>query len=158
MLTRLGRFSVAHRKGVLVSTALLAIVAAVLGGGVAKRLTTGGFYDPGSESQRAAQLLEQRFAQAPPNLVLLVTPRAARSVDDPAVTAAGLAFTRRVAGERYVRNVASYWTLDAAAPLRAHNGRSALVLATISGNDDQVNDRVQTVARDLTASNPNRVL
>ena len=154
MLTRLGRFSVVHRKGVLVATALLAIAAAVLGGGVAKRLTTGGFYDPGSESQRAAQLLEQRFAQAPPNLVLLVTPRAGRSVDDPAVTAAGLAFTRRVAGERYVRNVASYWTLDAAAPLRAHNGRSALVLATISGNDDQVNDRVQTVARDLTASNP----
>ncbi|HEY6430178.1 MAG TPA: hypothetical protein VIX84_23355, partial [Acidimicrobiales bacterium] len=110
MLTRLGRFTVRHRKGVLLATALLALLAGVLGGGVEKRLSTGGFYDPASESQRAAQLLDQRFQQGPPNLVLLVTAADGRTVDDPTVKAAGVAVTRQLAAQHDVRNVASYWT------------------------------------------------
>jgi RND superfamily putative drug exporter len=153
MLTRLGRFTVRHRKGVLLATALLALLAGVLGGGVEKRLSTGGFYDPASESQRAAQLLDQRFQQGPPNLVLLVTAADGRTVDDPTVKAAGVAVTRQLAAQHDVRNVASYWTLDGAAPLRARDARSALVVATITGSDDQVNTRVKPIAQQFTFSN-----
>jgi RND superfamily putative drug exporter len=154
MLTRVGRFSVSHRRAVLAATAVLVLAAAVVGGGVAKRLSTSGFFDPQSESSRADRLLDQRFHQGPPNLVLLVTPTAGRSVDDPAIAAAGVAVTRQLASERYVRRAVSYWTLDSAPPLRARNGRSALVVATIAGNDDQVNKRVNTIADRFTFANP----
>ena len=149
-LSRLGRFSVRHRKGVVAATALLAVLAALLGGGVARRLTTGGFDDPASESQRAKRVLEQRFHQGDPNLVLLVTPGAGRMVDDPAVASAGVVLANELARQPHVRNVVSYWTLSAAAPLRARNGRSALVLATISGTDDDVNTRVKGISARFT--------
>jgi RND superfamily putative drug exporter len=154
MLTRVGRFSVSHRRAVLAATAVLVVVAAVVGGGVAKRLSTGGFVDPQSESSRAERLLDQRFHQGPPNLVLLVTPTTGRSVNDPVVDAAGVAVTRQLAAERYVRKAVSYWTLDSAPPLRARNGRSALVVATIAGTDDQVNKRVKAIADRFTFANP----
>ena len=51
VLARLGRFTVAHRKSVLAGTALFFVLAVTLGGGVADKLTTGGFADPNSESE-----------------------------------------------------------------------------------------------------------
>jgi hypothetical protein len=42
VLARLGRFTVAHRKAVLVGTALFFVLAVTLGGGVASHLTSGG--------------------------------------------------------------------------------------------------------------------
>jgi hypothetical protein len=59
MLARLGRFTVAHRKAVLVGTAVFFVVAGALGGSVASRLISGGFDDPDSESSRARDVIER---------------------------------------------------------------------------------------------------
>ena len=47
-------------------------VAAIVGGDV-KQHCRGGFADPSAESTRAARLLETRFANGAPNVVVLVT-------------------------------------------------------------------------------------
>ncbi|HEY3238946.1 MAG TPA: MMPL family transporter, partial [Acidimicrobiia bacterium] len=117
-------------------------VAGLLGGSVEKRLSSGGFSDPASEAARAAEVLEERFAAGTPNLVLLVTARAG-NVDDPAVGAAGLALTKRLAGEKDITNVISYWALGKAAPLRSKDGRQALVLGRVPGDEDAVRDATE---------------
>ncbi len=154
MLTRVGLFSVRHRKGVVGATVLLAVLAGVLGGGVASRLTTGGFTDPASQSQQAMRLLRARFGQGEPNLVLLVTPTSGRSVDDGAVARAGVGLTSELASQPGIQNVGSYWTLGSAPPLRARSGKAALVLATIAGSDDAVNTRVKALAAPFTRHGP----
>jgi len=145
MLGRLGHFTVRHRKAVLVGTALFFVAAGVLGGGVASRLTSGGFDDPSSESFHAHQAIEHEFGRQTPDLVLLVTARRG-TVDDADVVAAGNALTTRLASERAVSRAVSYWNLGGAAPLRSNDGRQALVIATLRGSEDNRND----AAKDLS--------
>ncbi|MCI0635979.1 MAG: MMPL family transporter, partial [Actinobacteria bacterium] len=149
MLSRLGRFSVRRRKLILVVTLGFVLLAAGVGMGVADRLTSGGFADPASESERAEDLLEAEFGAARPNLVLLVT-AADGDVDLPATASAGRALTRELAREPGVSNVASYWSLDGAAPLRSRSGDRALVLASIDGDEDEVNDRMKELSPHFT--------
>src|SRR5215211_6618497 len=98
MFPSLGRLAVRRRRVVLALTGAFFVLAAVLGSGVFDALSTGGFEDPDAESTRAADVLEDRFGQGDPNLVLLVRP-ASGDVDDPAAAAAGQALTDRLAGE-----------------------------------------------------------
>jgi len=141
-MRRLGRAVLRHRRLVLGLALVFLPVAALLGGGVKERLSAGGFADPASESSRAARRLESRFAAGAPNIAVLVTARggADASVDDPAVEAAGLALAHRLAAEAGVRAVTSYWGAFHAPPLRSRDGRSALILGQVPGDEDAVRD------------------
>jgi RND superfamily putative drug exporter len=141
-MRRLGRVVLRYRRLVLGLALVFLPVAALVGGGVKARLSAGGFADPASESARAARLLESRFATGAPNIVVLVTARggADASVDDPAVEAAGLALAHRLAAEAGVRAVTSYWGAFHAPPLRSKDGRSALILGQVPGDEDAVRD------------------
>jgi putative drug exporter of the RND superfamily len=121
------------------------IAAAVLGGGVASRLGSGGFDDPASESSRAADTIKSTFGKQQPDLVFLVTARSG-TVDDPAVGAAAEELTRKLAAEKRVARAVSYWSLESPPPLRSEDGRQALVLVSLRGSEDQV----QEAARDLS--------
>ncbi len=145
MLTRLGHLTFRRRKLILVVAAIVFAGAGAFGGGVAEHLSSGGFDDPASESFRADAALLDTFDAGTPNLLLLVTAEAG-TVDDPAVAAAGVALTERLAAEEHVTNVASYWTLDNAPPLRSADGDRALVLARIDGTQDEVNERVGDIS------------
>jgi RND superfamily putative drug exporter len=149
MLVRLGRFTVHHRKGILVAAVLFVLGSFAVAGGVTSRLTSGGFYDPNSESERAAATLQHNFKTQEPNVVLLLTAKHG-TVDTQAVAAAGRALTSELAAQRDVGQVASYWSLDNAPPLESHNGRQALVLGAIRGSDDHVNDVIKTLSPRFT--------
>ena len=145
MLVRLGRFAVARRTSVLVGTAVFFLVAAGLGGGVASRLSSGGFDDPASESSRAAEQIKHEFGKQEPDLVFLV--RAERgTVDDAAVGAAARTLTDNLAAEKKVARAVSYWSLGSPPPLRSKDGRDALVLVALHGDEDHV----QNAARELS--------
>ena len=73
MLARLGSFVVRRRRATLIGVLLLAVAAAVYGGGVARNLIAGGFEPAGAESVRAEEILEDSFGQVQPNVVLVVT-------------------------------------------------------------------------------------
>src|SRR5215471_6790211 len=150
MLARLGRFTFRHRRAVLIGSLLFVVASFAVAGGVADRLTTGGFADPNSESERAASILEHQFHAKDPNLVLLVTAKGGATVDDPAVAAAGRQLTSELAATRYLQQVASYWSLQNAPPLKSRGGHQALVLGVISGSDSQVADRIGAISDHFT--------
>jgi RND superfamily putative drug exporter len=129
----------APRRVLLATLAFLA-VAAFFGGTVAANLSAGGFDDPDAEAVEASRLLEQELGGGAPNLVLLVT--APGSVDDPAAAAAGTRLAERLAAEPGVVQVTSYWTTGAD-PLRNEDGDQALVLARITGSEDEQIERVE---------------
>jgi len=149
MLGSLGRFVVRRRVAVLVAALLAMFVAGALGGGVAKHLSGGGFEDPGAESSQAKRVLEQSFGTRNPNVVLLVTANDG-SVDSAAAAAAGAALTRELGSEEGVTQAVSYWTLGSPPPLRNNDGRQALVLATIGGDDDDVAERIEHISPRFT--------
>jgi RND superfamily putative drug exporter len=149
LLTRLARFTVRRRRRVLLGALVAFLVAGAVGGGVAGRLSSGGFEDPKAESTRAQHLVDEAFGNGTPNLVLLVTADDG-SVDGPAAAEAGRALTAEVEALPGVEQAVSYWTLGNAPPLRSRNGDQALVLARIAGDEDEVDARVAELSPQLT--------
>jgi RND superfamily putative drug exporter len=144
MLAKLTRVTVARPKTILISALLLILICGGASSGITKRLTAGGYEERGAESHKAEQILEKDLGQGTPNLILMVTDR--RGADDPAVTAAGQAITRRLTQEKYVTNVVSYWSLNHSPVLRDKAGDKALVVGRITGTFDQQKDRAKDLA------------
>jgi RND superfamily putative drug exporter len=146
MFGRLAAFLVRRRRRVLLGAVVAFVVAGALGGSVASRLSQGGFDDPGSESWKADHVLEETFDQGDPQVVLLVeTTKPGATVDDPAIAGYGRQLTERLGAERGVLQSQSYWTLGAP-PLKSADGTKALVLARLSGSQDDVAERIKTLA------------
>lgn len=143
MSNRLARLVLHRPKSVLIAVLILVLAASSVSTSVFKRLASGGFTDPGTESAQAAAVLQRTFHQGDPNLELLVT--APGGVDGAAATRAGLDLTRRLAAEPGVADVVSYWSAGRPAQLRSRNGDQALVLATVTGDDNAVEHRMPTL-------------
>ncbi len=125
----------ANRPGVVVALAALAmIVAGALGGGVADRLSPGGFVDPAAESTVADELVAEVFGGGSPDVVLVLD-SGDRGVDDPTAAATGIALSDDLAAREDVLQVASYWTLGSPPPLASTDGTKALVLVRLTGSD-----------------------
>ncbi|MEU0397759.1 MMPL family transporter [Streptomyces sp. NPDC006208] len=144
MLNRIADLAINRPKRVLLITLIAALAFAALGAGLTSRLTLGGYESPSTESARAAEALEDRFEQGPPNLVILVED--ARGVDAPEVAAAGARLTKQVAAEEGVSDVVSYWTTESSA-LRGKDKKQALVLGRIAGDFDAVQDRAKELKK-----------
>jgi RND superfamily putative drug exporter len=141
----LARFSLRFRRGVLIGAALFTVAAAVFGSTVTRHLSEGGLDAPSEESVLAAQVLQNQFHTGDFNFVLLLTARQG-TVSDPAVTAAGEELTARLAHQRYVANVSSYWSLGEIPAMASRRGTQALIVGRIVGNEDQLIDREPAVA------------
>ncbi|MCC7077805.1 MAG: MMPL family transporter, partial [Acidimicrobiia bacterium] len=144
MFAALGRTVVRFRRSILVATLLLAVGLAVVGAGVFDKLSSGGFQNGDMESSRASRFLEEHYGVSDANLVLLVSSDA--GVDDPAVTAAGLETTRRLAGESDVTEVVSYWSAGGAPPLASRDRTKAVVVARILGAEDDVDSAIERIS------------
>jgi len=130
LLSRLAAVVVGHARRVLVIAAVLVAAAGVFGFTVFGKLSAGGFEDPSAQSSKAAALLRDHFGARSSDLILVVSATDGRTVDDPAVAAAGAQLTQQVAGTDGLSDVASYWTLDDAPSLRSDDGRRALLVAS----------------------------
>ncbi|MEU6220094.1 MMPL family transporter [Streptomyces sp. NPDC047022] len=138
------RFVTARPRLSLLVTLLLAALAVVAGSGVADRLGSGGWQDPTAESTYATKALEREFPTSQPNLLLLLD-SGHKSVDDPAVAAEAKRLTARLATERGVTGIGSYW-LSGAPSLRAKDGHEALIAAHITGEEKSANDTLDRIA------------
>jgi putative drug exporter of the RND superfamily len=152
MLERLGRFLLRRRWAVLAAALVALVAAGAFGGSAVTRLKSGGFDDPAAESTRAARVLREQFGAGDPNLVLLVTAKDGR-VDDPAVAAAGQALTRRLAAEPDLAQVVSYWASGAPA-LKSTDGSQALVLARITGDEEDMDTRAAALTGAYARDDP----
>ena len=152
MLERLGRFLLRRRWAVLAAALVAVVAAGAFGGSAVTRLKSGGFDDPAAESTRAAKVLRDQFGAGDPNLVLLVTAKGGE-VDDPAVAAAGEDLTRRLAAEPDLAQVVSYWAAGAPA-LKSTDGSQALVLARITGDEEDMDARAAALTGAYARDDP----
>ncbi|MFY9917415.1 MAG: MMPL family transporter [Mycobacterium sp.] len=136
MLTRIALMAIAAPRRVLAVSGIVLVAAAIFGLPVAKSLSAGGFQAPDSESARANQLLVEKFGQGGMPLVVLVSsPDGARS---PGAQAAATEIVDQLKESPHVASVTSAWTVpaSAAADLISEDGTSGLVVASISGGDN----------------------
>ncbi len=132
MLTRLAPVLVARRRLVLVLAFVFLALAGGLGGGVATELSGGGFADPKQQSELAAAELDHTFHTGASNFLLLVkTPAGVDQAAGP-----GAALTARLAQQKGVADVVSYWSAGRPDTLRSKDSSQALVLARLTGSQD----------------------
>ncbi|MEU9300277.1 MMPL family transporter [Streptomyces sp. NPDC048269] len=128
------RFVTARPRLSLLLALVVTALAVFAGGGVADRMGSGGWEDPGAQSTYAAEALEREFPASQPNLLLLVDAGAETTgVDDPAVAAEAERLTAQLAAEQGVAGVGSYWRTGVPA-LRSQDGRQALIAARVLGD------------------------
>jgi RND superfamily putative drug exporter len=139
MLVRMARAVIRRRREVLLASVIALALAGVGGFGVFSKLAGGGFTDPGSGSQRAADALAGQFHAGQANFVLIAESRG--SIDAPAAAAGGEALAADLARQPDVTGVVDYWSAGRPASMRSDNGRDALITAHITGSDDQVTSR-----------------
>ena len=150
MLARLASFAVRRRRLVLAASALFVVVAAAIGTGAFGKLQDGGFEDPDAESTRASDVLDERFDDGGAPTLVLLARSSTGDVDGADATADGIALTDALRDIPGVTDVESYWSLGGAPPLRSSDGDEALVLARITGEEDE-EDEVVAVVHDQLA-------
>ncbi|MEU8027477.1 MMPL family transporter [Streptomyces sp. NPDC049099] len=141
---RYTRLVTARPRLSLLVALLLTALAVLAGSGVADRLSSGGWEDPAAESTYAAKALEREFPDSQPNLLLLLDSGRA-SVDDPAVAAEARDLAGRLAREKGVTGVGSYWRSRSPA-LRAKDGHEALIAARITGDETALGRTLDRIA------------
>ncbi|MEU7767622.1 MMPL family transporter [Nocardia sp. NPDC049190] len=146
MLTRIARFATRSPRAVLVVAIAIMVLCGIFGATAATHLKSGGFTSADAESTRVARLMADHFGGAAPNFVLLVTSEA--GADDPATKTAGIRVADTLKGRSDVQGVQSYWTAPSvlASALRSTDGKNALVLANLTGDESHV----QQIAGELT--------
>ncbi|MEU9605356.1 MMPL family transporter [Streptomyces sp. NPDC048057] len=132
-LGRWTRLVTARPRLALLAALVVTVLAVFAGSGVADRMGSGGWEDPGAESTYATEALEREFPDSQPNLLLLVD-AGRQSVDSEAVAAAGRQLTERLAAQDDVTGVGSYWQSPSPA-LRSEDGHEALIVARILGDE-----------------------
>lgn len=161
MLGRIASFTIRRRRLVLGLALVAFVLSAAIGGGVAERLSSGGFDDPGAESTAADQVLEDEFQTGTPNIVLVVTAPGG-DVDDPEVAAAATDLAAELAAETSggmgMAEVLSYWDLPAGNPLASTDGSKALVLARFPDSGDEMIKLSDRVIEDYTRADPDAVI
>ncbi|GAA4294521.1 MMPL family transporter [Streptomyces venetus] len=138
------RFVTARPRLSLLVALVITALAVLAGSGVADRLGAGGWEDPAAESTYATKALEREFPGSQPNMLLLLDAGDA-SVDDPAVAAEARRLTERLASERGVTGVGSYWQ-SGTPSLRAEDGHEALIAARITGEEKAASETLERIA------------
>ncbi|PPS74445.1 MULTISPECIES: MMPL family transporter [Streptomyces] len=138
------RFVTARPRLSLLVALVLTVLAVLAGSGVADRLGAGGWEDPTAESTYATKALEREFPGSQPNVLLLLDAGDA-SVDDPAVAAEAERLTERLASERGVTGVGSYWQSGTPA-LRSKDGHEALIAARVTGDEKTAGETLERIA------------
>ena len=154
MLQRIALLAIAAPRWVIAVAALVILTAGIFGVPVAKSLSSSGFQDPTSESARATQLLTDKFHQG--DMQMLITVTAPDSATGPAARAVGLAIVDQLKRSPNVAEVTSAWTAPPAAAKRlvSKDGKTALVVAGISGGESVAQTTAQTLADEVARDHP----
>jgi RND superfamily putative drug exporter len=135
MLGRIAALALRAPKRVLVVGAAVFLAALAFGAPVASHLSSGGFSAPGSASTKADSILLSQFKTGDANLIVEVTSPA--GVD--AATSRAQAIENSLTTNPYVSQVHSYWS--GASSLRSADGKSGLIVAFVTGGDDNAPKR-----------------
>lgn len=135
-------------KLVVIVAGIIVLLTLGLGLTVTKHLSAGGFDAGGTESDRVARLIEERFGVGDVDAVFLVRAETG-DVDDPEVVSAATDVVDRVRDQPEVSDVISYWEVPEAPGLRSDQGDSALVLIELGGTENEKNDWLRDTNEEL---------
>ncbi len=139
---RYGALVARRPRAVLVAFALIVTLMGALGSGVFSRLSNGGYDVPGSESDRAATDLADRFDVREPAIVIALEVPA--GVDSAEGVAAAEAFVGQLAAVEGTNDVVSYWTSGRPDALRGNDDRTGQVI--IGSASSNLEDRADVGA------------
>jgi RND superfamily putative drug exporter len=150
VLQRMARLAISAPRRVIAIAALGMVALAIFGVPVAKSLSVSGLQDPDSQSARATQLLADKFAQGDVGLLFLVS--APDGFDSAAARMTGAEIVDYLRRSPHVAKVTSAWTArpPAASGLVSRDGKSALIVAGITGGES----KAQTYAKALSDDVP----
>ncbi|MFM1967644.1 MAG: hypothetical protein RL590_501 [Actinomycetota bacterium] len=140
MFESLGHVIARHKKFVLSIFLLITILAGAIGSQVFNRFDSGGYSDPGSDSVKVWEYLEDTFKVKDPAVVLVVDGKD-KSVDDPAVVAQAQQIESEVKNESSVESVISYWSAGGAPSLKSNDGTAAFIFVYLKSTDFTEIDR-----------------
>lgn len=144
MFDRIAELAIRRSRLVLVVAVVATALMGVLGAGAFGKLLGGGFDDPASQSTRAAKVIDEKFG-GETNLVLLVRASDGR-VDASAATRSGQELVADLRAEKSLANVVSYWDTDTGiADLRSRDGREAIVLAHVKGDETEQQENARAL-------------
>jgi RND superfamily putative drug exporter len=152
MRTTLSAWSLRYPRIVIAAALLFSVAAAVFGVPAFTGLAAGGFDVPGSESDRAEKILQDKFGAGGMSVVFAVT--GAEGPASPAAIARGKVITAALESSPYVHGVVSYWTVPALLrqPFESHDSRTALVFAQVAGGDRDAPRRAHDLAAPLVGT------
>ncbi len=110
------------------------IGAAIYGIPVTQHLSPGGFYDPKSESARAAVLIAEKFHRSDTPLIVEITADA--GMNSPPAREAATRVASLFNQSPTVADVTSAWLTPAAGGLVSNDGKSGLIIAGMRGGED----------------------
>jgi uncharacterized membrane protein YdfJ with MMPL/SSD domain len=150
VLHRIARSAIAAPRRILAVAALVMVAAAIFGIPVAKSLSAGGFQDPNAESSQAARLLTDKFGQG--DMQMLVTVTAPDGIKSPNATKVAEDVVTRLKQSPHVADVTSAWTVPpaAAAALTSKDGTSGLVVAGITGGENDAQKYAKALSDAVT--------
>ncbi len=119
---------------------------AIFGLPVTKTLSAGGFRDPASESSRAAKVLSNKFDQGDMTMIISVTSNG--GVESGAARAVGTDIVRQLRNSPHIGQVTSAWAAASAPALISEDRRTELIVAAISGNDNEAPKYARQLADD----------
>ncbi len=134
----------------MIAVALLVMVGtAVFGVPVAGRLSAGGLTDPGAQSSQATALLASTFAQG--DMPLLITVSSAEGINSSRTRMLGAQIVHALTQSPAVATVTSPWTAPppAAAPLISKDGKTAVIVAGITGGDNGAPKSAEALINEL---------
>ena len=148
MFERLGARVFARRKRVLIVGLVLLILGGLWGGSVSKHLSSGGYYDPHSESVRAGNDIQHKLDVPTQDAIVLFTSQQ-QPVSDPNVQQSiesALAELPRAQVPSYT----TYWTSHQPQQLST-NGKATYVTLSLTGKTDAAQEYSLAVARSTLA-------
>jgi putative drug exporter of the RND superfamily len=150
MLTKLAELSLRRARTMLTLAVIAVLAMAALGAGAFGKLVSGGFDDPSAPSSLVEKVIDKRFS-GNSDLVFLVTTERSGGIDTPEAGERGRTLTSELRGAAHVSQVTSYW--DGKNPaLRGEDGKQALVVANVEGNDAERDERAGQLIDVLTGT------
>jgi putative drug exporter of the RND superfamily len=147
MLVRMARLSLTAPRRVIAVAVLLMIAFAIFGIPAATSLSGGGFLDPKSESARASAMLAEKFHEGDMELVLLVS--SAGDANDGPARAVGTDIVRQLAQSPFVSQLASPWNPQRAPGLLSADGKTAMILVRLKGDENSAPKHAEALAKRL---------
>ncbi|WP_255790494.1 MMPL family transporter [Mycobacteroides abscessus] len=152
MFDRIATQAIASPKRILLVVAFLVVGCGLVGSATMSHLLAGGQLNPNSESARANDLLSRHFGQQEMDLTLLV--HSDKGVNDPNAAEAARQLVDQVRTSAGVTSVLSPWTAtpSVAKSLTTQDGKDALVVAAMSGGEEQAPKHAKAIAERVSGT------